>query len=48
MEPHGIVECAKHIWNNGGWMEMFISNDDLSSRAALCHPILMQIEKGYI
>jgi len=48
MEPHGIVECTKQVWNNGGWMEMFISKDNLSSRAALHHPILTQIEKGYI
>jgi len=49
MEPHGILECVKSIWRSGiAWVNTFISDDDSSSRAALKHPILTQIAKGYI
>jgi len=48
MEPNGIVDCAKQIWDNGDWMRKFISDDGSSSRCALHHPILTQIKKGYI
>jgi len=38
MEPHGIVKCAKDIWNScKAWLKVFISNDDSTSHAALHH-----------
>ncbi len=48
MEPNGIFDYAKQIWDCGDWMKTFISNDNSSSRCALHHPIPMPIEKGYI
>jgi len=36
MEPNGLVDCAKQIWNSGkAWLKIFVSDDDSSSRAAL-------------
>jgi len=47
MEPHGILECIKQVWlSNIAWGNTFISNDDLTARAATKHPIQMQIDKG--
>jgi len=37
------------IWKSGiAWLRTFISDDDSSSRAALRHPILMQIAHNNI
>ena len=38
MEPHGIVNCAIQVWNSEkAWLHIFVSDDDLSRRAALKH-----------
>jgi len=40
MEPNGIVDCVKQIWNSGkAWLKVFVSDDDSSSRAALKHTL---------
>ena len=41
MEPNGLVDCAKQIWNSGkaAWLKVFVSDDDSSSRAALKHTL---------
>jgi len=39
MEPMGTVDCAIQVWNLGkAWLQVFISDDDSSSHAALKHP----------
>ena len=40
MEPNGIVDCVKQIWISGkAWLQVFVSNDDSSSCAALKHTL---------
>jgi len=40
MEPNGLVDCAKQIWNSGkAWLKVFVSDDDSSSPAALKHTL---------
>jgi len=40
MEPNGIVDCVKQIWNSGkAWLKVFVSDDDSSSHAALKHTL---------
>ena len=40
MEPNGIVDCMKQIWNSGkAWLKVFVSDDDSSSHAALKHTL---------
>ncbi len=49
MEPYGILECIKKIWySNIAWGDVFISDDDSTSRAAIKHPIQTQILLGEI
>jgi len=49
MEPTGILECVKQVWNSGiAWVDIFVSDDDSTSRAAIKHPINIQMKKGYI
>jgi len=49
MEPNGILECAISVWNSCiVCMDIFLSNNDSSSRCVLKHPIKMQMKKGYI
>jgi len=46
-EPHGIVECAKDIWNYcKAWFKVFIGDDDSTSCAALHHSIPDKIQNG--
>jgi len=40
MEPNGIVDCVKQIWNSGkAWLKVFVSDDNSSSHAALKHTL---------
>jgi len=49
MESHGILECIKKVWySNIALSDKFISNHDMTSRAAIKHLIQMQIDKGAI
>jgi len=49
MEPNGILDCAVTVWNlKIATMDVFLSDDDLSSRCILKHPIEIQILKAFI
>jgi len=49
MEPNGILDCAISVWNsNIAYMDVFLSDNDSSSRCVLKHPIEMQILKAFI
>jgi len=38
MEPNGIVDCVKQIWNSGkAWLKVFVNDDNSSSHAAWKH-----------
>jgi len=47
MEPNGILACIITVWNSSiAWMDDFISDDNLSSRCIIKHPILTVFEKN--
>ena len=38
MEPEGILDCVKQVWNSGiAWIDTFVSDDDSTSRAVIKH-----------
>jgi len=43
MEPQGILECVKTVWNHGiAVLNIFISDDDSLSRAVVKHPYMFE------
>ena len=49
MEPNGLVDCAKQIWNSGkAWLKVLVSDDDSSSRAALKHTLEARMYLEYL